>query len=394
MSPSGVLSGTMLIYCLGVLVLTGVLALVLIAGIRKQRREIETLKATPVLKPFPHPARQPFLLPSGLDQKTLDEKIREAYAVWLRTYVMVDSEPGRAFIYSGVQPTREKGRRLELAATSLGQAFGMLIQLLIAGEDPMAQQRFERLYLYLLAHPSAEAPDLAAWQSFPDEHRSSPADADPYAEMLISMALIAAQAQWPQRERVFYANAARTRAGVLLPLIQAAGASESKRDTVKAVWGFDSLAAWTRNKAWADLSRQLPAAAPEGTLTWLQLWQDGLDALYAPVTLRAPAGEAQAKAMALLEEAIPTEADKLRSYTYADSALTRFAAAVPLLLSMNQQEITDRTWKKLAETEPWRKDGFGASLRLLGMIILAGRFWLPDLDWSALPLEEKPEIQA
>lgn len=389
MSPSGVLTGGILIYYLVLLVALLLLALVLIAGIRKQRRELNQLKESPVNKPFPQDTKLPILRPSNLDAAERDVLIREAYAEWLQSYVMVDSEPGRAFIYSGVQASRPRGRQA-LAATSLGQALGMLIQLSMAGEDLMAQSRFERLYLYLLAHPAADSEDLAAWQSFPDELRMPPVDADLNAEMLISLVLAAALAQWPQGERVYFARAAELRLDALLQKMKSYKDDPSGEPAFTAAWACDAAAAFTKNQDWKKLRNSKKAPDEQDAAFWVQIWQQGLGALYASGQVQQ---ESLNLAYRLLESSLPEEEDDLRSYTYANSPLAQFAAAVPLLASLGDQEVLDTAWQKLANAKPWRKDGFGASLRLLGMLLLAGRFWLPELDWGTLTSEvDKPVL--
>jgi endoglucanase len=80
---------------------------------------------------------------------------------------------------------------------SEGQGYGLLLTVLMAWHDPQARARFDALYAYVQAHPSALSPALMAWAQDEDcRTPSGEADSATDGDLDIAYALLLAARQW------------------------------------------------------------------------------------------------------------------------------------------------------------------------------------------------------
>jgi len=382
-------------------------AILLIRRIRQRRRTLDQpIRSTQVTFPFPQRQvdRECQMLPTQPDEE-LDKEIREAYRDWLSIYLLPDAEPGRAFLRTGVA---RNWMRYQITATSFGQALAMLVSVLIAGEDPQAQARFDRLLAFCLSHSSANAPDLMSWQVMPDVVPSRRLDSDLNAEPWIAFALLAAQAQWGRSERFQYEILARRRLEALLPLYQQAAQTEPQalvysptfyqlfaHVTAEQAWNAieDSLAAQSRVKWSGTHAIFNPDNSPEEAKLGLSILQLGIAELeQAGKPTGKLTGEVEKRvreSVAQLARAELLDESALHIEPEGFSSLSLLACCTPAVLCLNDQALVDQQWQALILAKPGRHDPIGATLRLLSLMQLSGNIWFDKVMWNELPPSPK-----
>ena len=382
-------------------------AILLIRRIRQRRRTLDQpIRSTQVTFPFPQRQvdRERQKLPTQPEEE-LDKEIREAYRDWLSVYLLPDAEPGRAFLRTGVA---RNWMRYQITATSFGQALAMLVSVLIAGEDPQAQARFDRLLAFCLSHSSANAPDLMSWQVMPDVVPSRRLDSDLNAEPWIAFALLAAQAQWGRSERFQYEILARRRLEALLPLYQQAAQTEPQalvysptfyqlfaHVTAEQAWNAieDSLAAQSRVKWSGTHAIFNPDNSPEEAKLGLSILQLGIAELeQAGKPTGKLTGEVEKRvreSVAQLARAELLDESALHIEPEGFSSLSLLACCTPAVLCLNDQALVDQQWQALILAKPGRHDPIGATLRLLSLMQLSGNIWFDKVMWNELPPSPK-----
>ena len=378
-------------------------AILLLRRIRQRRRTLDQpIRSAQVTFPFPQRQvdRERQKLPTQPEEE-LDKEIREAYRDWLSVYLLPDAEPGRAFLRTGVA---RNWMRYQVAATSFGQAIAMLVSVLIAGEDPQAQARFDRLFSFCLSHSSANAPDLMSWQVMPDVVPSRRLDSDLNAEPWIAFALLAAQAQWGRSERFQYEILARRRLEALLPLYQQAAQTEPQalvysptfyqlfaRVTAEQAWKAieDSLAAQSRVKWSGTHAIFNPDNSPEEAKLGLSILQLGIAELeQAGKPTGKLTGEVEKRvrnSVAQLAQAELLDESALHIEPEGFSSLSLLACCTPAVLCLNDQALVDQQWQALILAKPGQHDPIGATLRLLSLMQLSGNIWFDQVAWKELP---------
>ena len=140
--------------------------------------------------------------PNHHGQAEQDADVRGYYDQWKASYlVAAGSDPEGHTLYRVSFGSSDPGRTV-----SEGQGYGMVIVALMAGHDPDAQDLFDGLWYFVLAHPSSVDSRLMAWQVPEDPGGSSSAfdgDAD------IAYGLLLADAQWDHSGAIDYQAAAR-----------------------------------------------------------------------------------------------------------------------------------------------------------------------------------------
>jgi len=382
-------------------------AIVLIRRICQRRRTLDQpIRSAQVTFPFPQRQvdREHQMLPTQPEEE-LDKEIREAYRDWLSIYLLPDAEPGRAFLRTGVA---RNWMRYQITATSFGQALAMLVSVLVAGEDPQAQARFDRILAFCLSHSSANAPDLMSWQVMPDVVPSRRLDSDLNAEPWIAFALLAAQAQWGRSERFQYEILARRRLEALLPLYQQAAQTEPQalvysptfyqlfaHVTAEQAWNAieDSLAAQSRVKWSGTHAIFNPDNSPEEAKLGLSILQLGIAELeQAGKPTGKLTGEVEKRvreSVAQLARAELLDESALHIEPEGFSSLSLLACCTPAVLCLNDQALVDQQWQALILAKPGRHDPIGATLRLLSLMQLSGNIWFDKVMWNELPPSPK-----
>jgi len=378
-------------------------AIVLIRRICQRRRTLDQpIRSAQVTFPFPQRQvdREHQMLPTQPEEE-LDKEIREAYRDWLSIYLLPDAEPGRAFLRTGVA---RNWMRYQITATSFGQALAMLVSVLIAGDDPQAQARFDRILAFCLSHSSANAPDLMSWQVMPDVVPSRRLDSDLNAEPWIAFALLAAQAQWGRSERFQYEILARRRLEALLPLYQQAAQTEPQalvysptfyqlfaHVTAEQAWNAieDSLAAQSRVKWSGTHAIFNPDNSPEEAKLGLSILQLGIAELeQAGKPTGKLTGEVEKcvrEFVAQLAQAELLDESMLQTEPEGFTSLSLLACCTPAVLCLNDQALVDKQWRALTIAKPGRHDPIGATLRLLSLMQLSGNIWFDQVAWKELP---------
>ncbi len=141
--------------------------------------------------PFPQHVRHVpgTTLPDHRDRAQLDSDVVAAYVDWKQDHLVKVGlgntwPPLYRVAFSADQPDR---------TVSEGIGYGMLITVLMAGEDPLAQEYFDGLWRFARLHPSSIDARMTAWQ-IPESSNGDAAAFDGDAD--IALALLMADKQW------------------------------------------------------------------------------------------------------------------------------------------------------------------------------------------------------
>lgn len=166
--------------------------------------------AAPVAAPrFPFPQHRTYaagtLSPSHRTTAQLDDDVRAAYWRWRGNYL---AQAGTEA--DGHPRYRVKTSTAANATTvSEGQGYGMLITVLLAGEDPDAQTVFDGLWEFMNDHRSSIDPRLMDWRVAADEVPDPSGNDSAFdGDCDIALALLLAEQQWGNAGRLDYHAAA------------------------------------------------------------------------------------------------------------------------------------------------------------------------------------------
>jgi len=382
------------------LVVLGVFTFFLIERVRKRRAQADCVEESEPAFPFPKrrdSEENCFHLPQS--PKEMDAAIQAAYSLWLESFLLPDAEPGRAFVRAGVA---KNWMRYQLTANSMAQALGMLISVLMAGADPLAQTRFDALLAFCLSRLSANHPDLMSWQVMPDVVPGARLDADPRAEAWLAFALLCGAAQWKRSSRFDYTQLAKLRLDALLAWLNSGniGAPQSRLISPAFARLFQRS---TSREDWLKVGN--PEAIHAGEPAELDYARDAQSA--------APDEEAQHALLALAYGVLPDNQthgkpadslppgsdlvnmlanlrDSLGAAIQPDgfsplSVLACFAAAAS---GSENAELSRDYWDLLRRTDAPFGDGLAATLRLIGLMALNGNLWFAEA------FREPPAVQA
>jgi hypothetical protein len=316
-------------------------------------------------------------------------------------YLLPDAEPGRAFLRTGVA---RNWLRYQVTATSFGQALAMLVSVLMAGEDPQAQTRFDRILAFCLSHGSANNPELMSWQVMPDVAPGRKLDADLNTEPWIVFALLAAQVQWGSSERFYYDILARLRLEALLPLYQQA-IQDTPESLVVSPAFYQLFAHVTAEQAWKAIEDSLAAQSKAQWIDKRPIFKAdgsseeaklGLSILQLGIAELEQAGEPTGKLTEEVEKRVRESVAQLARAELLDesalhiepegfSSLSLLACCTPAVLCLNNQALLDQQWQALTLAKPGRHDPIGATLRLLSLMQLSGNIWFDKAKWNELP---------
>lgn len=198
----------------------------LIRSSRKSRAQIDIdQRDTPNL-PFPrHLDHSPTSIKvSHISQEDQDRLVVDAYRQWKNAFILRDAEPGRSFLRWGVV---KQWLRYHITATSEGQGYALLCNVMMAGSEPDVQGTFDRLFSFCKAHPSQANEHLMSWQVTTDRYPSQKLGSSSQGDMLIAYALLLADRQWGSAGKINYREEA---SAVITALKQ--GCLDLENDTV------------------------------------------------------------------------------------------------------------------------------------------------------------------
>lgn len=139
--------------------------------------------------------------PNHVSQAVLDQKVARFYQAWKHAFVRSGCGPGRSYIYLGPQPSGRDGVSISV---SEGQGYGMIITAFMAGHDVGARQIFDGLYDFYRDHPSQNHPDLMAWRQLSSCQSSSDRNSAVDGDLSIAYGLLLADKQWTSAGRINY----------------------------------------------------------------------------------------------------------------------------------------------------------------------------------------------
>jgi endoglucanase len=388
-------------------------------------------------RPFPqHQVYAPgSIKPSHVSQAALDQTATQLYGQWKSGFLRAGCTPGRYYVWHGGYGGGGTGDRV--IAVSEGLGYGMLITVLMAGQDPAAQTLFDGLYAWFRDHPSVNHPDLMAWQQLEGCASSSDADSATDGDLDIAYALLLADRQWGSGGAVNYkAEGAKVVAAVrakevhprtqLVQLGDWVGTYDAKtyNATRTSDWmptHFRAFQAATGQAGWqgtldatysllATLQKKLapktglvpdfvvntnttPKAAPSGFLGEDTGNLYGWNACRTPWRIASDFllhGEPRARtAVRKLEDWARTATGgkpaKLRAgYTLAGKAVASYSdlaftapLAVGAMVDASYQPWLNALWDATTRAGFDPKDYYGDTLRLLAVLTISGNVWKP-----------------
>jgi endo-1,4-beta-D-glucanase Y len=154
-----------------------------------------TLSGLPAAAAVNHPfGSRPFayaagsITPNHVSTAALDQAVRDFYDAWKARYVKQVCGTGRYVVKASVNPGN--------LTVSEAHGYGMLITALMAGHDPEARRTFDGMYTYFREHPTATHDDLMSWNQNGGcndvQGNVSASDGD----LDIAFALLLADKQW------------------------------------------------------------------------------------------------------------------------------------------------------------------------------------------------------
>lgn len=127
-------------------------------------------------EPFPGHGAYGLNKPSLWSQAQLDDHVRSAYTKWKARYLLDAGRDGNGDgMYRVAKSKDGPDRNLTV---SEGQGYGMVITALMAGFDPEAQELFDGLWRFRLAHPSEIDNRLMDWEVPKNSGNNSAFDGD------------------------------------------------------------------------------------------------------------------------------------------------------------------------------------------------------------------------
>lgn len=139
-------------------------------------------------------------LSPSVGRASADQSTASFYGTWKQRYLKPACRSGEY---------RIKADTGEAYTVSEGQGYGMLITVMMAGNDPQAQTYFDGLHRYNRGHPSNNDADLLAWAQDVNCNNVVGADSATDGDLDIAYALLLADLQWGSGGAINYASEAR-----------------------------------------------------------------------------------------------------------------------------------------------------------------------------------------
>lgn len=139
-------------------------------------------------------------LSPSVGRASADQSTASFYSTWKQRYLKPACRAGEY---------RIKADTGDAYVVSEGQGYGMLITVMMAGNDPQAQTYFDGLHRYNRGHPSNNDADLLAWAQDVNCNNVVGADSATDGDLDIAYALLLADLQWGSAGAINYASEAR-----------------------------------------------------------------------------------------------------------------------------------------------------------------------------------------
>jgi len=139
-------------------------------------------------------------LSPSVGRASADQSTASFYSTWKQRYLKPACRSGEY---------RIKADTGDAYTVSEGQGYGMLITVMMAGNDPQAQTYFDGLHRYNRGHPSNNDVDLLAWAQDVNCNNVVGADSATDGDLDIAYALLLADLQWGSGGAINYASEAR-----------------------------------------------------------------------------------------------------------------------------------------------------------------------------------------
>jgi endo-1,4-beta-D-glucanase Y len=139
-------------------------------------------------------------LSPSVGRASADQSTASFYTTWKQRYLKPACRSGEY---------RIKADTGDAYTVSEGQGYGMLITVMMAGNDPQAQAYFDGLHRYNRGHPSNNDADLLAWAQDVNCNNVVGADSATDGDLDIAYALLLADLQWGSGGAINYASEAR-----------------------------------------------------------------------------------------------------------------------------------------------------------------------------------------
>lgn len=149
-------------------------------------------------RPFPQHSKyfENVIIPDHVSQKEMDDSVQSFYKQWKQRYVKKSTCSDSYYVWA-----ENAGENNQ--CVSEGQGYGMMILVLMSGNDTSEQHIFDGMYRYYKEHPSLRNKYLMSWAQSDDcnefeESSASDGDID------IAYSLLLADAQWTSKGKVNY----------------------------------------------------------------------------------------------------------------------------------------------------------------------------------------------
>nr|BAE86850.1 endoglucanase [Lysobacter sp. IB-9374] len=139
-------------------------------------------------------------LSPSVGRAAADQSTASFYRAWKQRYLVAGCKAGEY---------RVKASTDTAYVVSEGQGYGMLITVMMAGNDPDAQALFDGLHRYNRGHPSSGNPALLAWAQDANCKNVAGPDSATDGDLDIAYALLLADLQWGSAGSINYLSEAR-----------------------------------------------------------------------------------------------------------------------------------------------------------------------------------------
>ncbi|EOO34184.1 hypothetical protein IIU_02673 [Bacillus cereus VD133] len=171
-----------------------------------------------MMKPFPQHTKYTIgtIKPNYIDQKKLDQQVKEFYQMWKSKYLIKSSmKPNQYYINSNIEGMIEPKNTVSISES---HGHGMLLMVIMANTDDFSEKiYFDGLYRFYKDHPSNNNHLLMGWKQIKDkngnivnyESSTDNPDSATDGDMDIAYSLLLAHYQWGSDGEINYLNEAK-----------------------------------------------------------------------------------------------------------------------------------------------------------------------------------------
>lgn len=224
---------------------------------------------TLIQKPFPQVGKFAYYgtIPNHKSTESVNSDIIDYYEYWKKSYLKPTLLKDGYFIQG--EATNNK---VPSKGTSEGHGFGMIITVLMAGQDTMAKTYFDGLFLFFDTHRSILNNELMGWLIAEDE-RDSSFDCATDGDMDIAYALLLADKQWGSDSKIDYLGNAKR---IITNGLKKSCISPTSKRVVLGDW--DTLATATRSSDWMTAQMRAYSIATQDNF-----WMSVIDTVYSMI---------------------------------------------------------------------------------------------------------------